>query len=295
MTLTAEVYDLTTNQPVPSASVSVVNSNGNALGGGAIANASGTFTITSSLLDSGAQLLVTSVGYQPVIADPYAIQASGNVGLIESAQTLPAAVVTPGSGSGSASTNYLPYLLGGAALLFLLWPGKKKKSIGDVGFDYTKLAITGGVLVGGYFAGKAILQKLGILTPPNPTTVATTSAQAASLAAAQTAAAASGTGKASYTTDQYTGWANDIFTQGYGMDLSQDTMNTVVNDVTNVNNMVDLQSLISAFGVRQASCGIFGTGCSNYDLPTFLKLILDSFHIDTINQYLAAQNINYTF
>jgi hypothetical protein len=301
MTLQGQVYDIVTNEPVPNASLTIVNAAGSPLNGGAVADGNGVFSLTSSLLDSGGKVLVSSVGYSSVIADPAVIASTNAIGLSESATGLPTATVTARAPViSAASTKYLPYVLGGGALVLMLWPGeKKKKAVGDLGgFDYTKLAITGGILVGGYFAGKAILQKLGIISTPDPVTSATTDAQKTSLAQAQAAAKQTGSGAASYTADQYTGFANDIFNIAnaeYSLPLSVTAQNSIVNDLTNMNNMVDLQLLISAFGVRASNCGIFGLGCTNYDLPSFLKAALDGFHIATIDQYLSAQNINYQF
>jgi hypothetical protein len=298
MTLQGVVYDTSTDQPVSNASLSIVNAAGSSLGGGTAADGNGIFNITSSLLDSGGKLLVSSVGYSSVIADPSVIASTGMIGLNQSPQTLPAAVVTPGSNAAANSTNYLPYVLGGGALLLLLGSGsRKKKAITGINVDWTKIAITGGVLVGGYFAGKAILQKLGIISTPNPVTVATTTTQTAALQSAITAAQQTGTAAATYTQDQYTGWANDIFNLATATSggVPSSTQDAIVQDVINVNTMVDLQSLISAFGVRSANCLIFGLDCKSYDLPSFLKAALDSTHINTINGYLSDQNINYQF
>src|SRR6202000_1174929 len=106
------------------------------------------------------------------------------------------------------------------------------------------------VLVGGYFLVTKIIPKL------NPFPTATDPVSTANNAAAQVAARqqAKATGqKETYTADQYIGWANDIYRLGTSMDkLDATSMNAIVEDVTNCNNMVDLQSLINAFGTKQA-------------------------------------------
>lgn len=295
MTLAGYVYDAVAFAPVPSASLSIVDANGSPIGGGTAADAQGLFNITSPQFDSGAKLLVSSVGYTPVIVDPNVIVASGIIGLTPSAQTLQEAVVTPHRSSG----KYLLYGAGGAIVLWAIWPEKKKRGrLGDMGsFDWTKIIVPGAIAVGVIVAGKAILQKLGLLSaPPSPTQQATTNAQAAALQQAQQQAASAGQ-HASYTQDQYTGWANDIYNIGRNQfwPISSGDQDTIVKDVINVNTMLDLQMLISAFGQRTGNCLVFDIDCTTYDLDGWLKALLDSTHLNTLNQYLSATGINYVF
>jgi hypothetical protein len=296
MNLQGVVYDTTSYQPVPGASLSIVAPSGSPLGGGTSADSGGLFNITSPQFDSGAKLLVSSVGYSSVIADPGVIVSSGMIGLNPTADTLASATVM----AIRPAAKYLPWVIGGGIVVGVLASGKGKRRrrsrvSGDFPIDWTKVAITGGVLVGGYFAGKAILTKLGVISTPSPQQQATANAQAASLSAAQADAKSKGIDP-SYTADQYTGWANDIYTIATGSwsaTLSSDDQDKIVNDVINVNTMLDLQLLINAFGQRKGHC-VFWI-CDTFDLQGFLKFYLDAAHLQTINQFLADTNINYQF
>lgn len=303
MTIFGTIYDNATTQGIPGASITVVDANGNSKGVGVAADNSGWFQLISDLLDQGNKVLISSVGYTPVMVDPSILVSSLGVGLDRSAANLEAVTVTA-----QPKKNYTPLLIGGGVLAAVLLLGSKKKkgnagmsghkdAIGGLNANSQTLLIGGAVvLVGGYFLVKKILPSLNPFpTATNPVDVkATTDAQAAALAQAKS------TGQqASYPLDQFTGWANDIYKIGTSSNsLSQTDMSNIVEDVTNCNNMVDLQSLISAFGTKQAGgnfCSWFNMYCDTYDLPSFLKAVLDTDHINTINLYLSEAGINYQF
>jgi hypothetical protein len=297
MTIFGTIYDSVTKAGIPGASISVVDPSGNSLGTGIAADNTGWFQLISPLLDQGNKIWISSVGYTSAMVDPNVFVASMGLGLDPTSDSLQAVTVTPGS---SSSSKYTPYLVGGGILaLLLLMGGKKKKmdTMGGLNANSETLLIGGGVvLVGGYFLVKKLLPSLNPFpSATNPLDVtATTNAQAAALAQAK----ASGQ-STTYSADQYTGWANDIYKLGTsGSPVDQTSQSAIVNDVVNCNNMVDLQSLISAFGTKQAGgtmCSLFNMYCDTYDLPSFLKTVLDTQHINNINQYLSDQGINYTF
>lgn len=298
MTIQGTIYDNSTNAGIPGASVTVVSGSGVATGSGVAADNMGDFAITNTALDTGGKLVISSIGYKSVIVDPSVFNEMGFVGLDRDPEALQAVTVTAKK---KTTANYLPYLAAGGLLLLVL-PGdkKKKKSLSGVGVDWTKIALTGGIAVGGYFlVVKPILESLGILKVTSPQDKSTMDAQKSALDQAIQDAKNNNQPGQRYSNDQYTGWANDIFSLGTSMDtLDSATQQKIVNDVINVNTMVDLQLLISAFGIRQAGgsmCAWFNLYCKSYDLPTFLKTVLDTIHINYINGYLDDQNINYQF
>jgi len=296
MTIFGTIYDNATQQGIPGASISVVDPQGNTLGTGIAADNTGWFQLISPLLDQGNKIWVSSIGYASAIIDPNVFVSTMGVGLDPSAANLTAITVIP---SGSSS-KYTPYLLGGGILALLLLMGGKKKKMGSIGGlnpSSETLLIGGGVvLVGGYFLIKKILPSLNPFpTATNPVdTAATAAAQAKALADAKAAGQ-----MATYSADQYIGWANDIYKLGTsGTPVDQTSQNAIVEDVTNCNNMVDLQSLIGAFGTKPAGgfwCNYFNTYCDTYDLNSFLKAVLDTAHKNNINLYLQEAGINYTF
>ncbi len=301
MTVTGQIYDNQTNAGLPGASVTLVSSQGNPIGGGVSADSNGIFSISSPALDSGGQLLISNIGYKSVIADPGTVVSTGLIGLDEQTASLDAATVT----ATIKKKNYTPLLIGGAGLLLLAATSKKKRKarIGAINVNWSDVAIKGGIAVGAYLlVVKPILTKLGVFQ--SAAEKATTDAQAKALADAKTQATATGQSGAQYSADQYTGWANDIFTTGINnWTKDPDQMMKIVNDVINVDTMVDLQQLITAFGTRTTKLGVdpfswcytTGFGCPSVDLPTFLKLALDETHINYINGYLNDQKINYQF
>ena len=288
MTIFGTIYDSNTHIGIPGASVLVVDQHGTAMGQGIAADNTGWFQLISPLLDQGYQLSISSVGYNGVLADPNVFASSLGIGLDPQGQELATVTVTP------AAKNYTPYLVGGGVLaaLLLLGGNKKKKAIGGLNPGSETLLVGGAVvLVGGYFLVKNILPSLNPFGKPAALDVtATTTAQTAALNQAKAAG-----GSATYSADQYNGWANDIYQLGVTTPINQ---SAIVNDVVNVNNMVDLQSLINAFGIKETGdypCRSWGWFCTKYDLPSFLKFVLDTEHINNINLYLSAQGINYTF
>jgi|SRR5882672_3193972 len=294
MTIFGTIYDNTTKVGIPGASISVVDASGNSLGSGIAADNTGWFQLISPLLDTGNKIWISSVGYTSAIVDPNIFVASMGLGLDPTSANLAAVVVTP-----AGATNYTPYLVGGGILAaLLLFTGKKKKghSMGALNPSTQTLLIGGGVvLVGGYFLVKALPSLNPFPAATNPVDVtATMNAQATALAQAKASGKA-----ATYSADQYTGWANDIYKLGTSATtVDQNSQSAIVEDVTNANNMVDLQSLISAFGTKQAGgtmCNLFNMYCDTYDLPSFLKAVLDTAHLGNINLYLQDAGINYTF
>jgi hypothetical protein len=293
MTVTGQIYDNQTNTGLPGASITMVTGQGTPVGGGTAADSNGIFSITSPQLDAGAQLLVSNVGYKSVMADPNVVVSTGLIGLDEQDAPLAAATVT----ATIKKKNYTPLLIGSAGLLLLAASSRKKRKarMGAVKVDWTDLAIKGGIAVGAYvFVVKPILNKLGVFNSPQ--TQATLDAQKKSLADAQAKQ------PGSYTADQYTGWANDIYNIGATNDtLSFTQQSQIVNDITQANNMTDLQLLISAFGVKAVSsgfwttCQFLGFNCNQLDLPSFVKTVLDGQHLSNLNQYLSDQGINYQF
>jgi hypothetical protein len=281
------IYDTSNNQPLPGASVALTDNAGSQTGAGTIADAQGFFSVTSSTLDSGGRLLISAVSHKSVLADPSSILNTGSIGLDPDPQTLSPVTVTA-----TAKKNYTPYLVGAGLLALFMVPEKKHRRVGKISDSTTNALLIGGGVIGGILLLKKILPSLNPFpTATNPVDVAaTTASQAAALAAAKA------TGQTlSYPVDWYTGTANDIYKLGTASTVD---MNTIVNDVVQVNNMLDLQQLLSAFGTKQSGgfmCANFNMYCQTYDLPSFLKAVLDPVHIDTINGYLSAQGIAYTF
>ncbi len=292
MTVTGQIYDNQNMLALPGASVTLVNAQGTPVGGGTSADSNGIFTITSPDLDTGGKLMVSYVGYTSVIVDPAIVVSGGVIGLDQDNAALPAATVTA-----ARKKNYTPLVLGGAGLLLLASTSSRKKKrarMGAIGTEWADIGIKAGIAVGAYFLiVKPVLTKLGVFN--SATTQATLDAQKQSLAEAKAKQ------PASYTADQYMGWANDIYAQiAGGTPLGFIQQSQIVTDIVQADNMTDLQSLISAFGLKDVAgsgldCTWLGINCQKMDLETFVKTVLDGQHLSNLNQYLSAQNIKYQF
>lgn len=302
MTITGDIYDNKTGDVLPGATITIVDPVDGSQQGYAIANGAGHFSITDPNLGGGMlfKLKVTNVGYTPALVDPSIFLEDGALGLDQGAQVLQTAVVTA-----QAKKKISPLVLagGGGLLLLLLSSSKKKKGGGAVGaieLDWTKIALVGGVAVGGYFLVlKPILVKLGILdAPKDATQQQTDAAQQASLEKAKQDAAAAGKPGATYSDEAYAGWANTIYNEGVASFTDEDV---IIAAVEHVRTEVDLYMLIKAFGQREVStafwstCNFLGIKCPSLDLSSFLHQVLDASQLQSINQYLSNQGINYAF
>lgn len=293
MTITGQIYDNQTSAGLPGASITLVNAQGTPTGGGTSADANGIFTITSPALDMGGKILVSYVGYTSVMVDPAVVAETGIIGLDQQEAALPNATVT----ATIKKKNYTPLLLAGGGLLLLAGSSSRKKKrarVGAAGTDWADIGLKAGIAVGAYFlVVKPVLTKLGIFN--SAANQATLDAQKKSLTDAKAKQ------PASYTDDLYMGWANDIYSQiANGTPLGFTQQSQIVYDITQANNMTDLQSLITAFGLKDVAgsgldCTWLGINCQKMDLQTFVKTVLDGQHLSNLNQYLSAQNINYQF
>ena len=289
MFVSGQILDASTKQPIPAASIVVVDAHNMNTGQGVAADDGGYFVLSSPVLDNGGALVVSAVDYQSVITDPSLVVETNEVELHRSGATLPTAVVTAKAPAKNAA---IPILLGGGLLLALASDKKKKGKMSGVGVDWTRIAIAGGVLVGGYFlVVKPLFQSLGILDKPSPTDTATSDAQQKSLADAKAAAASQGKQGQTYPDSQYQNWANEIERLGPNQDQSG-----ILNIVDQVNTLVDWLMLVNAWGIRKEGgfmCANFNVYCTSYDLPSYLREVLDAAHINNLNLYFTEQGINY--
>lgn len=305
MTVQGQIFDNQTKQGIPGASVTIVNSAGSAQGGGVSADSNGIFALTSPILDQGGQLLISSVGYASAMVSPSVIASTGVIGLDENASNLPAAVVTPGSGT---STNYVPYVLGGGALLLLL-TGKKKRggAVGDAAGTGLTLGIVAALGLGAYFLYQKFLgpSAAAAATAANNASAAsqTQTANAATQTAIQqtgqnptlSAATISGlvntittnltvTNPSNYPLDSppSTGIFSNLFTGANNWTANADA---IVQAVDSCNNTADWVALQVAFGTKQL------LNNQSVNLITALSLALSPAIKANLNSFFSEQGI----
>lgn len=184
-------------------------------------------------------------------------------------------------------------ILGGTIAVLAAISSKGKPRVSGPG-DYAGYILPIGLLVGGYL----ILNKLGLFgNNATSSDNAKTTAQVQSSTQSSIDQATAAGGFATLSDAQVQGLADDIYTKGIDSTVDQDG---IVNDVIQVNTTVDLLKLVQAFGTRNMStggilCNIFRVNCTAVDLPSFIKGLLDAAHVQKINGFLSAQQINYQF
>jgi hypothetical protein len=163
-------------------------------------------------------------------------------------------------------------------------------------FDWTTLILPGGILIGGYI----ILNKLGLFSgsSANANSSSITASTTASVANSLAAAKASGDVQ-TLTQAQASGLATNIYNAGVADPVDMDM---IQNSIISANSLTDLLLIIQAFGTKAAGgalCSLFGgvasSECSTYDLSGWVNATCDQSHINSINNYLANQGINYQF
>jgi hypothetical protein len=189
------------------------------------------------------------------------------------------------NGTGLAALGCLACMLPGSG-----------NAIGKI--DFSKYILPVGIVVGGYLLLKNTNLFSGVKTGVTANNEATTVATQASLTTSIASAAASGDLQ-TLTNAQLASLANDIATQGL---LSTPNQDQIEHDIIQVNTLTDLLQMMYQFGTRQgntgswfSTCGLLGLNCQALDMPTFVRLAVDSSHLSAINNYLTAQNINYQF
>lgn len=163
MDLSGYIYDLQTGYGLPGASVLVSNDKGEPYTEGVAADADGYFHISNNLLDQGALLLISNVGYQSLLVNPNVVSYTGDIGMEPAADDLVTVVVTH-----IKKNPYWLLLIPFIGLIILLvMEGEKKRKITGVQLhanQWVDLAIKIGVPLILYFAViQPILVKLGIL------------------------------------------------------------------------------------------------------------------------------------
>jgi hypothetical protein len=158
--------------------------------------------------------------------------------------------------------------------------------------------------------GYLIAQKLGLFSQSGgaannkSTTDANTSASAAS-----TAAAAAAGVKATINDNEAANIANQV----YGIGTTASTMTdlyTITQQLTQVNNVQDLNMVISAFGTKQmpsgnisnwtGACTLLGISCTSVGLGDWVRVIYQSIDptgqaLSNLDSYFSEQGINYSF
>lgn len=115
----------------------------------------------------------------------------------------------------------------------------------------------------------------------------------------QAAAAAAGITQ-TLSNNTLNGYATDLYTKITNFTGDDLQMSDIVAVADQVNNQADWNALVNYFGVRKFNsgmaywswCNLFGYDCTSMDLPSALRLVLDSDHKDALNSYFTMQGIN---
>jgi hypothetical protein len=152
----------TSGQPIPSASIQVIDGNFDYTGEGTAANSDGFFSLYVNELLSPYGLSISSVGYKPTVVRLSSFVNLSVITLATNVVDLPPVVVT--SGSDNNKYLWLIALAGGAFIL--LNDDKKGRRVNGTGkVDTNTVLLVGGGLVGLVVINK-ILVSLGLGTGP---------------------------------------------------------------------------------------------------------------------------------
>jgi zona occludens toxin (predicted ATPase) len=176
-----------------------------------------------------------------------------------------------------------------------------------IGSDYGWILPLGVVaLLGG--VAYVLYQKFGGPSgaAANDKTINTANSDAA---AASTAAAAAAGITPTMNANQAANIANQVYTTGVAASGPSD-LSTIINNIDQVNNIADLNLVISAFGTKSIPSGnitswtnmclSLGINCTSVGLADFVRVVFAAYdptgqYLETLNGYMSAQGINYTF
>jgi hypothetical protein len=197
----------------------------------------------------------------------------------------------PGAIKGVGATSMLPLIAGIGAVA----AGEK--------IDYSRFILPLGVVIGGYF----LLSNLpnifkNVFTAPSTSSNNNTVNNAGNVDATIKQLQDAGEIQ-TISTAEAGGIANQIWSIGSGSELTTGQQDQIRYLVIKANTTLDLLHIIKAFGIKNVNhstffintCNLFGVNCEAVDLPSYVRLALSVTEIQGINDYLSAQNINYSF
>ncbi len=286
------------NQPIATAAVMAVDCNGRMLDK-CTTDEAGQFELVSSVSNDETFIVITAPGYEQVMCEGSVFDDGGAVEL-SNGNNLPAKL----SVDAAKIKKYFPLILTGAGVLGCYVGDKQLQKRGArVGkVNYTPIILLGGVGVLGYLAYKYLPGWLqGGQSKNND---ATTNANANAAAADKAANDAAGITQ-TISNSSAASAANTIYstaTATWATPLAQSDQDTIMWALlNNVNNAADLTAIITAFGTKSVGdnwysiCFSLGFGCDAVGLGQFLRLALDTDHINEINSYLSSMGINTQF
>jgi len=173
----------------------------------------------------------------------------------------------------------------------------KRKKIGDN--DYTPLILLAVIAAGGYYLYKMISNNDNSKNNANLAAgVAATTAS--SISAAEAAGISQQLSDSQLQTIADTVFRDGMKQKGNAATADQDD---IVYQLSLPGNLVDLLKVVQDFGVKYVDnsgilptlCSEFGVNCPSIDMGAFLHAVLDSDHLDQVNQNLSGNGISYAF
>jgi hypothetical protein len=178
-----------------------------------------------------------------------------------------------------------------------------------VGADYGwvgPVAVLAALFGAGYLVVKYVLP--GLQSGNSANNSATTNANTSAAAASTAAAAAAGI-QPTLNANEMANIANQVYSLGKSASGLSD-LQAINDQLTQCNNIADLNGVISAFGTRNIPsgdvtsstnmCFSLGIGCTSVGLAAFVHTIYAAYdptgdELQTLNGYFSGQGINYTF
>lgn len=284
----------TSGQPIPGATVLLIDANGVDMGFGTAANNNGFFSFWVNETDPrlpSARLQVSSVGYYTANVDFDTYGGGGTITLQTNVVTLPPVVVE----SGGINKNLWIIALAGGALI-LMSDDKKKKGVNGIVEKYKKLPKP--VQYAGYaLAGFGIYKLISMFSRHKNPGVSPEQA-------GQELPQLPSTQQPTYTDLQFTSWADQIQEQFSGCDYSIAMPWELTASGKTVNNILkqlrtngDFLKLVTVYGVREYDqCGVWPvSGNFKGNLYQAVADELEAEEINTLNNTLSGKGISYRF
>lgn len=178
-----------------------------------------------------------------------------------------------------------------------------------VGADYGwvgPVAVLAGIAGIGYLVYKYVIPSLQSGNSAN--NAATTTANQTAAQQAQAQATAAGI-QPTLNANEIAAIANEVYTAGKNAASATD-LEAITQNLTQCNNIADLNGVIAAFGTKSIPsgdvtsnlnlCFSLGIGCISVGLDTFVVTIYTAYDptgqsLENLNSYFTSQGINYQF
>jgi hypothetical protein len=283
MEIKAGIVSESNGKPIAGAQVLYQNDNGDWV---VLTRADDNGLFAASVPNTSPNIMVVAPGYAARIIDAGEVADQMKVELKETALANPSLVNIDRNITPSSVPTWV-WLAGGVGLFYLVaQPGGGGRVSGETKTDYSKYILPAGLVIGGIFLIKKLLDILpgGAGTGTGANNQAVTDSIATSTKKTLADLAAKGI-TPTITTAQAASIANNIFFSGLNTSDSSGAA-TIFNLINQARNDADIYLIIQQFGARKVAssgdwtnlCSTLNISCDAVDLDTFVTSILNNWN-----------------